>query len=112
MKFLLRLLGFGLLLLGIYFLGRNIVFTTHGYPWWRGIAADASIIALTSGMLMLIFLPRDSKNFGWIAVVIGVLLVFLSSRAILNPTSLWQFFLSFGSIAVGYRMLTTGRSPL
>jgi uncharacterized membrane protein YqhA len=112
MRFLLRLIGFGLLILGIYFLSQNIFFTTNPYPyWWRGIAADTSVLALISGVLMLVFLPTDSKNLGWILVAIGIILVFLSSKAILNPTSLWQFLLSFSSIAVGYQMLTTGRSP-
>jgi hypothetical protein len=113
MRFLLRLLGLIFLILGIYFLGRNIIFTTNVYPyWWRGIAADASILALIAGTLMLIFLPRDIKSLGWIPVIVGIVLVFLSSRVILNPTSLWQFFLSFASIAAGYQMITTGKSPL
>jgi hypothetical protein len=61
---------------------------------------------------MLIFLPRSAKNLGWILVTTAIVLVFLSSRAILNPTSLWQFFLSFALIAGGYKTLTTGRLPL
>lgn len=113
MNFLLRVLGLALLILGLYFVGQNIIFTTHAYPyWWRGIAADASILALMAGIVMIMFLPRRNKDFGWIAIVAGVALVFLSSRAILNPTSLWQFFLSFVLITGGYRMLLTGRPPL
>jgi hypothetical protein len=113
MRFLLRVLGFGLLILGIYFLGRDIVFTTNVYPyWWRGIAADTSILALMAGILMLAFLPRGAKNLGWTPVIVGIILVFLSSRAILNPISLWQFFLSFSLMAGGYQLLITGRSPL
>ncbi len=113
MRLVLRLLGFGLLILGIYFLGRNIIFTTHVSPyWWRGIAANVSILSLMAGVLMLVFLPRRNKKIGWIPLVVGVVLVFVSSRMMLNPTSLWQFLLSFVSMAVGYQMLTTGRSPL
>jgi hypothetical protein len=113
MRFLLRVLGFGLLILGIYFLGRDIVFTTNVYPyWWRGIAADTSILSLMAGVLLLVFLPRDAKSLGWIPVIVGVILVFLSSRAILNPISLWQFFLSFLLMAGGYQLLITGRLPL
>jgi hypothetical protein len=113
MKFLLRMLGFGCLIWGIYFLGQNIVFTTNAYPyWWRSIAADASVIALMVGVMMLVFLPRGEKNLGWISVTVGIVLVFLSSRAILNPTSLWHFLLSFTLITCGYQLLTTGRLPL
>ncbi len=113
MRLLLRLIGLGLLIFGIYFLGNKIIFTTNVYSvWWHGVAANASVLALTLGVLMLVFSPERSKKFGWIGVTIGVVLVFLSSRAVLNPTSLWQFFISFFSIAVGYKMLTTGRFPL
>ena len=95
----------------IYFLGHNIIFTTNVYPyWWRGIAADASILALMSGITTLIFAPSSARDLGWILVVLAVVLIFLSSRAILNPTSLWEFFLSFTMIVGGYRLLTTGRS--
>lgn len=112
MRALISLIGLGLIVVGIYFLSQNIFFTTNPYPyWWRGIAADTSILALMSGVLMLVFLPSDSRNLGWIPVTIGIVLVFLSSKAILNPTSLWQFLVSFGSIAVGYQMITTGRTP-
>jgi hypothetical protein len=40
MRFLALFGGLALILLGIYFLGSNIIFTTHAYPWWRGVAAD------------------------------------------------------------------------
>jgi hypothetical protein len=112
MRFLLKFVGLGLLIWGIYILGQNIFFTTNASPyWWRGIAADISVIALMAGVLMLVFLPRGAKDLGWIPVIVGIVMVFVSSRAILNSTSLWQFFSSFALIAVGYRILTTGRMP-
>ncbi|MEA5618723.1 hypothetical protein VB711_12870 [Cronbergia sp. UHCC 0137] len=112
MRFILRIIGLSLLLLGIYLVGKNIFFTTNVYPyWWRGIAADTSVLALTIGIIMLIFFPRNMKNLGWIAVSAGVIFVFMSSSAILNPMSLWQFFLSLISISAGYKMFTTGRIP-
>ena len=53
MKFIFQLLGMGLMLLGVYLLGRNIIFTTNVYPyWWRGIAADVSVLALTFRLLL------------------------------------------------------------
>jgi hypothetical protein len=105
-----KLIGLGFLLLAIYFLGQNIYFTTNTSPyWWRGIAADGSILFLTAGIISLFFLPGSVKALGWIALGAGILLVFLSSRAILNPTSLWQFCLSIASFVAGYRLITTGR---
>ncbi|MBD1844990.1 hypothetical protein H6F89_16605 [Cyanobacteria bacterium FACHB-63] len=113
MRTFLRLFGLGLIIFGIYFLGQKIIFTTGGYGyWWQGIAANASIAALVAGVLMLIFLPRRGRKLGWIPIILGITFVFFNSRAILNPTSLWQFLASFVSIALGYRMLLTGRSPL
>jgi uncharacterized membrane protein YqhA len=110
MKFLLKLIGLVLLLAGVYFLGQNIYFTNNVYPyWWRGIAADFSILSLSLGILMLFVLPRQDKALGWVVLGFGVFLIFLSSRAILNPTSLWQFCLSMGSFVSGYQLFTTGR---
>lgn len=110
MRFLFKLIGLALLLAGVYFLGQNIYFTTNVYPYlWRGVAADASILFLTSGILMLFVLPRQDKNLGWVALGMGIFLVFFSSRAILNPTSLWQFCLSMACFVGGYQLLTTGR---
>ena len=109
MRFLSYVLGLALILLGIYFLGKNIVFTTHAYPWWRGIAADLSVISLCAGVFALVFLPSALKPFGWVAVAFGIVCVFASSRAILSPTSLWQFFLSLTAMGFGYKMMSGRR---
>ncbi len=111
MSLLMKFIGLILIGVGIYFLGNNIFFTSHAYPYlWRGIAADASILALISGVMMLVFLPAREKSWGWIPIGFGIILVFISSRAILNPTSLWQFLVSFTSMAIGYKLLTQ-KSP-
>ncbi|MCC0179677.1 hypothetical protein I4641_22260 [Waterburya agarophytonicola K14] len=110
MRLILRLIGLALLLVGIYFLGQNIYFSTNLYPyWWRGVAADASILSLTVGVLLFFILPRSNKDLSIFAIALGILLVFASSRAILNPTSLWQFVVSLASFVGGYQLFTTGR---
>ncbi|MGC1308009.1 MAG: hypothetical protein WA885_12335 [Phormidesmis sp.] len=87
MRTLIKLIGFGLLMFSIYLLGHNIFFTTNVSPyWWRGIAADASVICLAIGVLCLVFLPDEFKEIGWVATAIGIIAIFVSSRAILNPT--------------------------
>lgn len=111
MRLLTPLLGFALMLLGIYFLGKNIFFTTSAYPWWRGIAADLSVLSLAIGVFMLVFLPAGAKSGGWVAIAFGIVCVFASSRAILNPTSLWQFLVALLAMGFGYQMLTTRRLP-
>lgn len=110
MGLIIRLIGLALLLLGVYFLGQNIYFSTNPYPyWWRGIAADGSILFLTTGVLMFFALPSRDKFLSGVAIAVGILLIFASSRAILNPTSLWQFVLSLASFVGGYQLFTTGR---
>ncbi|MGB5635948.1 MAG: hypothetical protein WBM44_04630 [Waterburya sp.] len=113
MRLFTRLLGLALLILGIFFLGKNIHFTNNLYPyWWRGVAADTSILFLTSGVLMFFILPPRMKNLAGIAIAIGIIAVFVSSRAILQPTSLWHFVLSLASFTGGYQLFTTGRLNL
>jgi len=110
MRLILRLIGLALLLVGIYFLGQNIYFSTNPSPyWWRGVAADASILSLTIGVLLFFILPRSNKDLSIGAIALGILFVFASSRAILNPTSLWQFVISLASFVGGYQLFTTGR---
>ena len=113
MRTFVKLIGFCLLMFSIYLLGHNILFTTNVSPyWWRGIAADASVLFLAIGVLSIVFLPSEFKEIGWVSTAIGILLVFMSSRAILNPTSLWEFFLAFMVMAIGYKLFSTGRVPL
>ena len=113
MRAFIKLIGCGLLFYSIYLLGHNIFFTTNAYPyWWRGIAADASVICLAIGALSLVFLPREFREIGWVSTSLGIIFVFASSRAILNPTSLWEFFVAFVALAAGYRMFSTGRIPM
>jgi len=101
------------MLLGIYFPGKNIFFTTNVSPyWWRDIATDVSILLLFAGIALLVFMPLGwMKSLGWACVMGGIVCVFVSSRAILNPTSLWQFFVAMTSLMLGYRLSATGRSP-
>ncbi len=112
MKLLLRLIGLGLVLWGIYVLGENIFFTTQVSPYfWRGVAADGSVLALTVGALMLVFLPTDAKSWGLLPIILAIVLIIASGQAVLQPTSLWQLFLSLLALTAGYSLLTTGRIP-
>ena len=91
-----RLLGIALLILGIYFLGQNIIFATRYSPYfWRDVPAGASVLAIMSGVISLLFFSRQTGNLGWVLLGIGVVLVFLSGGVILKPTSLWSFFIAF-----------------
>ncbi|MCS7030531.1 MAG: hypothetical protein NZL92_03220 [Gloeomargarita sp. SKYG116] len=113
MRFLFRLIGLALVLYGLYVLGENIFITTRPSPFiWRGVAADGAVLALVVGVLMLVFLPRDAKSWGLIPIVAAIVLIVASGYAVLEPTTLWQLFVSLLAITAGYSLLTTGRLPL
>lgn len=112
MRFLSKLGGLFLLLIGIYFLGQNILFTTYvTRSWWRDISAAASVIATVVGVLVLLFGGRN-RPFGWILVGLGILLVFVSGGVVLKPTSLWTLFISLIASIGGWSLLRTGRIGL
>ncbi len=105
-----RLLGIALLVLGIYFLGQNIIFATHYYPsLWRDIPAGGSVLSIMGGTIALLFFPRQTGNLGWILLGLGAVLVFLSGGVILKPTSLWKFFIAFAAFAGGFQLISQGR---
>ncbi|ANV88524.1 hypothetical protein [Picosynechococcus sp. PCC 7117] len=114
MKFLGKLIGLGLILLGIYFLGKNIFFTTGGYRYsfWRGISADLAVMTLAGGVVSLFTLPENNRTLGWILIGASILLIFAGGRAVLTPVSLWQLFISLASMTSGYQLLRTGRINL
>lgn len=105
-----RVIGFLLLLTGIYFLGQNIIFASHIYPYyWRNLPAMGSVLATAIGVICLVFFRRETGNFGAILLGIGIVLVFISGGVLLKPTSLWNFFVGFAALAGGYKLLNEGR---
>jgi hypothetical protein len=104
------ILGLVLIIVSIYFLGQNILFTTHAYySWWQKTSAAASVLALLAGISSLTFWRRELGSFGWIFIAIGIILVFMNGAVILRPTSLWTFFVAMLAFASGYQLLTSGR---
>lgn len=101
-----KLIGIFLLIAEIYFLSQNIIATT--YPYYRSIPAIGSVLSIIAGIIALVFFRRETDNLGWILLSIGIVLVFLSGGVILKPTSLWSFFVCFGALAVGYKLINEG----
>ncbi|HEY9874737.1 MAG TPA: hypothetical protein V6D12_14965 [Candidatus Obscuribacterales bacterium] len=105
-----KLLGILLIIVGMYFLGQNIMFATYYYPGvWRDIPAVGSVVAIMAGVISLLFFQDQVGSFGWILLLGGVVLIFLSGAVILKPTSLWNFFISFAALAGGYQLISQGR---
>jgi len=105
-----KLIGILFLLAGTYVLGQNVIFSTYFSPFfWGNLPAVGSVLALMIGIICLVVFPRQTKSFGWIFLVAGIVSVFLSSGVSLKPTSLWNFVVAFTAITVGYRLLTARR---
>jgi hypothetical protein len=105
-----KILGLALIVASIYFLGQNITFTTHSYyNWWQKIPAAASVLTLLAGICSLTFWRQTVGNFGWILVAAGIILVFVNSGVMLQPTSLWTFCVAMFAFASGYQLLSKGR---
>jgi hypothetical protein len=105
-----RLIGILLLLVGLYFLGQNIIFSTAYSPFfWRNLPALGSALAIVAGVVCLIFYPRQTGSWGWILLIGGVVVVFLNGGVMLRPTSLWNFFIGLTTLAVGFKLMTDRR---
>ncbi|HCF30016.1 MAG TPA: hypothetical protein DEV81_23080 [Cyanobacteria bacterium UBA11049] len=105
-----KLLGFILIIAGIYFLGQNIIFATTFFPYrYPSLPALGSVLSIIAGVITLVFFPRVSGNLGWIFLGIAIVLVFLSGGVILRPTSLWNFLVYFTALAVGYKLINERR---
>lgn len=110
MGFFNKIIGLILIVLGVYYLGQNIIFTTQFSPyWWRDLSAAGSVLCLSSGIIGLIFFPSQTRSWSWVLVALGIILVFLNGKVILKPTSLWYFFASFATLITGLKLVTTGR---
>ncbi|MEA5564156.1 MULTISPECIES: LiaF transmembrane domain-containing protein [unclassified Anabaena] len=108
-RLLIKAIGLILLFTGIYFLAQNVIFVSGYYSFSQRLPATASVLAIMAGALSLIFFRRETGNFGWVLLGIGFLLVFLSGGIFFKSISLWNLFLAFAALAVGFKLLTRGR---
>jgi hypothetical protein len=105
-----KIAGLALMIISVYFLGQNIIFTSNYYSsWWREAPAAASVIALLAGICSLTCWRQTTGSLGWILIAIGIILVFLSGGVVLQPTSLWTFCVAMLSFTSGYQLLTKGQ---
>lgn len=110
MGFLAQLIGLGMTVAGLFFLGRNIRFTSYySNFWWGGMGAGLSVLLLISGVLMIILGPRQGRAFGWFPIALCIILIFLTSRVTLAPTNLWEFVLAFGCLTAGLKLTLTSK---
>lgn len=108
-RLLSKIIGLVLLVAGIYFLSRNIFFSTHSRYFWRSLPAAGSVLCLISGVISLVYFRRQSAPLGWVLLGVGIVLVFLSGGVVLHATSLWNFLVAFASMTMGFKLLTESR---
>lgn len=109
-RLVIKLLGVILLFAGIYFFTQNIIFVSGYYSIFsRRLPATISVLAIMAGVFTLLFFRKETSNLGWIFLVIGIALVFLSGGVIFRSTSLWNLLLGFAALISGYKLLNEGR---
>lgn len=71
--------------------------------------AVGSVLCIASGVVTLVFFRRQVGSFGWLLLMLGIILVFLSGGILLKATTLWNLFIGLVALAVGYKFLSEGR---
>lgn len=116
MRGLSGLIGVGCFLAGLYGLGRKIVLTAGGgtmyygsrwgswYGWWYGIAAAGTVLLAVAGLLGVVFLRGRARWIGGGLLALSGVLVVFSGRAVLLPTTLFEFLVSAFLMAIGVRL--------
>jgi hypothetical protein len=109
-KAFIKITGLVLLLVCIYYLGQNIIFASRYHEYFFiSIPATGSMLSLIGGIFTLIFFPKHTDNLGWVLMGIAMVLALLSGGVIFQTTSLWNFFVAFSALSVGYKLLDEGR---
>jgi hypothetical protein len=106
MKSLGKLLGFALIILGIYWLGKDIILTTQATSyWWQTIPAAGSVVLMLGGLWTLFNASGDDRNFGWMLIGVAIALIFMSGGVMIRPVSLWAFLVGFSALLGGFKLV-------
>ncbi|KAF3888401.1 MULTISPECIES: hypothetical protein [Nostocales] len=109
-KLSIKVTGLVLLLICVYYLVQNLIFASRYHSFfYQSFPATGSMLALILGIFTLIFFPKNTDNLGWILLGISMVLALLSGGVIFQTTSLWNFFVAFSALSVGYKLLDEGR---
>jgi hypothetical protein len=108
-----RLAGLGLFFFGFWFLGQNIIFSSQiSLFTFRGLAAGGSLVLLIGGISTFLFGSPQSRNAGFIMLLLSVVLIFMGGIITITPTSLAEVFIGIAAMIFGGRMITSGRYDL
>ncbi|MFQ3582695.1 MAG: hypothetical protein SNJ67_07045 [Chloracidobacterium sp.] len=116
MRGLAGFVGIGCFLAGIYGLGRKIVLTAGNGSlyyssywgswsgWWYGIAAAGTVLLAVAGLVAIVFLRGQARWIGGGLLALSGVLVVFSGRAVLLPTTLFEFLVSVFLMAIGVKL--------
>ncbi|OYT72641.1 MAG: hypothetical protein CFK52_04285 [Chloracidobacterium sp. CP2_5A] len=108
------IVGIGCFIAGIYGIGGKVVLSTGGgglyysrgswHGWWYGIAAAGTVVLAVAGLLGLVLLRGQARWIGGALLALSGVLVAFSGRAILLPTTLFEFLVSAFLMAIGVKL--------
>jgi hypothetical protein len=99
-----KLLGFALIVIGIYWLGKNIILTTQSTSYgWQTLPAAGSVLLMLAGLWTLF--NAKAGNLGWILIGCAIALIFMSGGVMIRPTSLWTFLVGFSALFGGFKLI-------
>jgi hypothetical protein len=105
-----KLLGYALIGLGIALLSHILLVTLQNPPFlWQGLVADAAILALVLGAVMLTAVPfAGLRQMGSAFLVLGIATALVSDAEILIPSILLRLMAVVVALVGGYLLVLKG----
>ncbi|MEE3716272.1 hypothetical protein V2H45_05890 [Tumidithrix elongata RA019] len=108
-----KYIGLGLMILGIYLLGKTITFNTVIFnPPFSNLLADLSIPLLLGGIATLFFGGLGNRNYALTSIVGSFIAMFSSGFIVVRSINLWDLVLGFGAIFAGGYLFMTDKADL
>jgi len=107
---LFKLLGYALIGLGIALLSHILLVTLPNPPFlWQGLVADAAVLTLVLGAVMLVAVPfAGLRQIGSAFLVLGIATAVVSDAGILGPSILLRLLAVVLALVSGYLLVRKG----
>ena len=105
-----KVAGYSLIGVGIALLSHILLVTIQMPPFlWQGIVADAAVLALVVGLVMLVAVPfAGLRQIGGVFLVIGLGTAMVSDADILVPHILFRIGIVVLALVGGYLLVLKG----
>jgi hypothetical protein len=100
-----KIAGVILIILGIYFLIQNIMLAKNITDNTAYIAAVASTFTIMLAITCLLFFTNQVGSFGLTLLTTGAIMVFLSDGFLLQPSTMYNFFVAFVAFVTGFQLI-------